>query len=30
MFAQINAAGVRLLDQHAVADALRQVKLPWT
>ena len=28
LFAQINAAGVRLLDQHAVADALRQVKLP--
>ena len=28
LFAQINASGVRLLDQHAVADALRQVKLP--
>ena len=25
LFAQINAAGVRLLDQHAVADALRRV-----
>ena len=28
LFAQINAGGVRLLDQRAVADALRQVKLP--
>jgi len=28
LFAQINAAGVRLSDQHAVADALRQFKLP--
>ncbi len=28
LFAQINGGGVRLLDQRAVADALRQVKLP--
>ena len=28
LFAQINAGGVRLLDQRAVADALRRVQLP--
>ena len=28
LFAQINAGGVRLLDQRAVADALRSVRLP--
>jgi hypothetical protein len=28
LFAQINAGGVRLLDQRAVADALRRVRLP--
>jgi hypothetical protein len=28
LFAQINAGGVRLLDQRAVADALRRVTLP--
>jgi hypothetical protein len=28
LFAQINAGNVRLLDQRAVADALRRVRLP--
>jgi len=28
LFAQINAGGVRLLDQRAVADALRRARLP--
>jgi hypothetical protein len=28
LFAQINAGGVRVLDQRAVADALRRVKVP--
>jgi hypothetical protein len=28
LFAQINAGGVRVLDQRAVADALRRVRLP--
>ena len=28
LFAQINADGVRLLDQRAAADALRRVRLP--
>jgi hypothetical protein len=28
LFAQINAGGVRLLDQRAVAGALRRVRLP--
>jgi hypothetical protein len=30
LFAQINADGVRLLDQRAAADALRRVTLPRT
>jgi hypothetical protein len=28
LFAQINASGVRLLDQRGVAEALRGVRLP--
>ncbi len=28
VYAQINAGNVRMLDQQAVADALRRVKLP--